>query len=37
MTTIWDLGWWYWCLTVILLAAGLFGWPAGILLAVGLP
>lgn len=29
-----DLDWWYWFLTVWLLAAGLFVWPAGILLAI---
>ena len=34
MTTIHDLGWWYWFLTVGLLGAGLFGWPAGIYLAM---
>ena len=31
-----DLGWWYWVLTVGLLGAGLFGWPAGIVLAMAL-
>jgi hypothetical protein len=36
MTTIHDLGWWYWFLTVGLLGAGLFGWPAGIFLAMAL-
>ena len=30
MARIHDLGWWYWCVTVGLLGAGLFGWPAGI-------
>lgn len=34
MTKIHDLGWWYWFLTVGLLGAGLFGWPAGIYLAI---
>jgi hypothetical protein len=34
MTTIRDLGWWYWFLTVGLLGAGLFVWPAGIYLAI---
>jgi hypothetical protein len=36
MTTIHDLAWWYWFLTVGLLGAGLFGWPAGIYLAMTL-
>lgn len=36
MTTIRDLGWWYWFLTVTLLGAGLFGWPLGVLLAIAL-
>jgi hypothetical protein len=36
MTTIHDLGWWYWFLTVGLLGAALFGWPAGIFLAMAL-
>ena len=36
MTTIHDLGWWYWFLTVGLLGAGLLGWPAGIFLAIAL-
>jgi hypothetical protein len=36
MTTIHDLAWWYWCLTVGFLGAGLFGWPAGIFLAMAL-
>src|SRR4030095_16907603 len=34
MTTIHDLGWWYWLLTVCLLGAGLLGWVAGIYLAI---
>ena len=34
MATIHDLGWWYWFLTVGLLGAGLFGWPAGIYVAI---
>lgn len=34
MATIYDLGWWYWFLTVGLLGAGLFGWPAGIDMAI---
>jgi hypothetical protein len=34
MTTIRDLGWWYWFLTVGLLGAGLFGRPEGIFLAM---
>ena len=34
MATIHDLGWWYWFLTVSLLGAGLFGWPAGIYVAI---
>ena len=34
MTTIHDLAWWYWFLTVGLLGAGLLGWPAGIYLAI---
>jgi hypothetical protein len=36
MTTIHDLAWWYWFLTAGLLGAGLFGWPAGIYLAIAL-
>jgi hypothetical protein len=36
MTTMHDLGWWYWLLTVGLLSAGLLGWPAGIFLAIAL-
>lgn len=36
MTTIHDLAWWYWVLTVILLGAGLLGLPAGIWLAMAL-
>ena len=34
MATVRDLGWWYWFLTVGLLSTGLFGWPAGIYLAI---
>ncbi len=34
MMTIHDLSWWYWFLTAGLLGAGLFGWPAGIYLAM---
>ena len=34
MTTIHDLDWWYWFLTVGLLAVGLFGWAAGIALVM---
>ena len=33
MTTIHDLGWWYWFMTVGLLVANLFDWPAGIYVA----
>jgi len=29
-----DMGWWYWCLTVILLAVGLFIHRAGLWLAI---
>jgi hypothetical protein len=36
MTTIRDLGWWYWTLTAGLLGAGLFGRPEGIPLAMAL-
>lgn len=36
MTTIYDLSWWYWLLTLGLLGAGLFGWTPGIFLAMGL-
>jgi hypothetical protein len=36
MATIYDLGWWYWFLTVGLLGAGLFGWQPGIYLAIAL-
>lgn len=36
MTTMRDLGWWYWSVTVIFLIAGLFGWPWGILFAMAL-
>ena len=34
MTTIRDLSWWYWLLTVGLLGGGLFGWPGGLYLAM---
>jgi hypothetical protein len=34
MTPIHDLAWWYWFLTVGLLGAGLFVWPAAISLAI---
>lgn len=34
MVTIRDLGWWYWFVTVGLLAAGLSGWQRGIYLAI---
>jgi len=30
------LSWWYWLVTVGLLTAGVFGWPTGFLLAIGL-
>jgi hypothetical protein len=36
MTTIRDLGWWYWFITVALLGSGLFGWPDGLPLAMAL-
>jgi hypothetical protein len=36
MTTIRDLGWWYWFITAALLGSGLFGWPAGLPLAMAL-
>ena len=36
VTTIHDLTWWYWFLTMGLFGAGLFGWPAGIFLAMAL-
>jgi hypothetical protein len=36
MTTIRDLGWWYWTLTAGLLGAGLFGRPEGIWFAMAL-
>ncbi|GKS59549.1 hypothetical protein YTPLAS18_30760 [Nitrospira sp.] len=36
MTTIHDLSWWYWLVTAVLLAAGLFPWPAGLALAMAL-
>lgn len=29
-----DLGWWYWAVTVILLASGLSGWSTGVYLAI---
>jgi hypothetical protein len=28
VTTIHDLTWWYWFLTMGFFGAGLFGWPA---------
>ena len=34
MKTIRDLGWWYWFITVGLLAAGLAGWQRGMYLAI---
>ena len=34
MTTMFDLGWWYWFLTAGFLGAGLSGWPTGIFLAM---
>jgi hypothetical protein len=34
MARILDLGWWHWFVTVGLLGAGLFGWPAGIYVAI---
>ena len=36
MARIRDLGWWYWFVTVGLLGAGLFGWPAGIFVAMAI-
>jgi hypothetical protein len=36
MTRLRDLGWWYWVLMVGLLGTGLFAWPEGIFLAMGL-
>ena len=36
MVSIRDLAWWYWFITVGLLGCGLFGWPVGITLAMGL-
>lgn len=36
MNSIHDISWWYWVMTVGLLGAGLFGWPAGIWLAMAL-
>lgn len=31
-----DLSWWYWLVTACLLTAGVAGYPAGFLLAIGL-
>jgi hypothetical protein len=31
-----DLSWWYWLVTACLLTAGVVGYPAGFLLAIGL-
>lgn len=31
-----TIRWWYWLATVVLLTAGVSGWPAGFLLAIGL-
>jgi len=36
MANTYDLGWWYWFLTVALLAAWLAGWQPGIYLAMAL-
>ena len=36
MTSIRDLGWWYWLVTVVLLGAGLIVWPVGLTLAMAL-
>lgn len=36
MATTGDLGWWYWLVTVGLLAAGLLGWTVGLYLVMGL-
>lgn len=36
MTTMRDLGWWYWLLTMIPLGAGLTGWTEGFYLAMAL-
>lgn len=36
MATIYDLSWWYWLVTGVLLGAGLLGGPAGIFLAMAL-
>lgn len=36
VTTIHDLTWWYWFVTMGFFGAGLFGWPAGIFLAMAL-
>lgn len=30
------LSWWYWLVIVAFLTAGVFGWPAGFLIAIGL-
>ena len=34
MTTSWDLGWWYWFMTMGLLDVGLMGWTVGLCLAM---
>lgn len=31
-----SISWWYWLVTVGLLTAGVSGWPAGFMLAIGL-
>lgn len=36
MTRLRDIGWWYWFITVGLVAAALSGWQLGIYLAMGL-
>ena len=36
MTTIQDLSWWYWFLTMGFFGDGLYGWPGGIFLALAL-
>ncbi len=36
MTTIHNLGWWYWAITVVLLSVGLFAGQAGIFLGMAL-
>lgn len=36
MTSMRDLGWWYWAATAIFLAIGLFGYPIGVWWAIGL-